>query len=407
MNIRHHFLSIATILTVLTSAALAEPLLPENIVYQDTRTQQVTPYKDGVLVESDGHAADFVMYAQYGEKETKPVEIDGLQLIFDAEKTSKGILYLGMADKKIAIIEETTDGKRSALPVPEAFHPRYSEDLAPSTRPLLIACNHRAAAVAGKTVWWLDKEWNSKELPGVPKFHHAFRSTDFGEKHYYLEGTTLYVGWNHGEWGGALASIDISKEDPKWIKLSEKATANNAGVPQRMPIHSIISPSPGHLWVAAGLAHLSGHWRGLYHRDTKGKWHTLVDGEFDDDRGPKKDLNKSCIQGIAGGPDGKIYILGGNTGIYKLDNGEIEQVIKHDFFEHSSQCEGEEFVIGCYPESIGISKGGDIYVTTNCFGILAFRKKGDTWTVQQITLHKPAEKNLLPDSLPPFKPKEE
>jgi hypothetical protein len=389
MNLRAAY-SIALLIAA-TYAALAEPLLPENIAYQDASTQQVIPYKDGVLVESDHYAAASVMYAQFDRKVTSTFKIDGIQHLLDVEQSSEGFLFFGLSEVdgqvRCSLISESVTENRVAIDLPESLGHlgQDGEKIEPSEIPRLIKTNNVAALIVSDEIHWLDKTWHSRELPKVPQFYKEFKPETFGGAH-YLHGTTLYAGWDHGEWGGMLTSIDLSEVDAKWVHLSGKPVGDNSGIPQNSPIQSIISPKKGDIWVATGLAHMGGTWRGLYHRDAEGKWHTFIDGDFEDDRGSTKLPSPSSIQGIAYDHSGQLYILAGEIGVIRLTKGGIEHLIDHNFFSHSS--DRGDYTVGCYPSALGVARNGDVFVSTNSFGVLAFRKNGDNWTARQITLKK-------------------
>jgi hypothetical protein len=389
MNLRAAY-SIALLIAG-TYAALAEPLLPENIAYQEASTQQVIPYKDGVLVESDHYAAASVMYAQFDRKETSTFKIDEIQHLLDVEPSSEGFLFLGLSEVdeqvRCSLISESVTQNRVAIDLPEALRHlgQDGEKIEPSEIPRLIKTNNVAALIVSDEIHWLDKTWHSRKLPKVPQFYKEFKPETFGGAH-YLDGTTFYAGWDHGEWGGMLASIDLSEEDAKWVHLSGKPVGDNSGIPQNSPIQSIISSKKGDIWVATGLAHMGGTWRGLYHRHAEGKWHTFIDGDFDEDRGSTKLPSPSSVQGIAYDHSGQLYILAGEIGVVRLTKGGIDPLINHNFFSHSS--DRGDYTVGCYPSALGVARNGDVFVSTNSFGVLAFRKIGDNWTASQITLKK-------------------
>lgn len=390
MNLRANLL--VAFLIGSTGAACSKPLLPEHLTYQEASTQQVIPYKDGVLVESDHYAADSVMYAHFDGKETLTFKTEGIQRVLNVEPSSSGILFLGLNEIEnqvfVTLIEETAKNGRRAIDLPDNLQ-RLGEDPQAWVIPRLFGTSNAVAAIAGDKVYWLDKTWRSRKLPKVPQSYKEFKPETFGGTH-YLDGTTLYAGWDHGEWGGMLASIDLSKEDSKWVHLSGKPVGDKFGIPQNSPIQSIISPKKGDIWVATGLAHMGGTWRGLYHRDAEGKWHTFIDGDFEDDRGSTKLPSPSSIQGIAYDHSGQLYILAGEIGVLRLTKGGIEHLIDHNFFSHSSAREedGFAYTVGCYPSALGVARNGDVFVSTNSFGVLAFRKNGDNWTASQITLKK-------------------
>jgi hypothetical protein len=368
--------------------ASSAPLLPEKIAYQKASTQQVIPFRDGVLVECDYYAADSVMYAQFDQKETSILKIDGIQRLLDVEPSSEGVLLFGLneIDGQVtcSLVRESAAGGRAVIDLPEGLRCLRGE-IQHTNIPRLIGTNDAAALMLGDEVHWLDKAWHSRRLPKVPQFHDEFVPKTFGDTH-FLDGTTLYAGWDHGEWGGMLAALDLSDTDSKWVHLSGKPLGDTTGIPQNNPIHSIISPKKGEIWVATGLAHLGGTWRGLHHRDSVGKWHTLIDGESEDDRGSMKLPFPSSIQGIATDNSGQIYVLAGEVGVLRLTNGRMDRLIDHNFFSHSS--DRGDHTVGCDPSTLGIARNGDVFVSTNSFGVLAFRKEADGWTARQIEIKK-------------------
>jgi hypothetical protein len=396
MNPRALFV-LATSVSALLSQTHAVPLLPEKLPYQEASIQQLIPYRDGVLVESDDSPADRVRYARFEAKKTETVAMEGIELLFDAEQSADGVLFLGLQDKKMVVVRETADRKRHPLNVPEAFHPRFLEDLEPSVRPRLIPTNHEVAAIAGDVVWWKDKEWRNRKLPKVPQFYHEFQPVDFGQVH-FLEGTTLYAGWNHGEWGGMLASLDLSADGAQWIHLSGKP-AGDPGIPKNEPVQAILSPSPGNLWVATGLAHLGGSWCGLHHRDASGKWDTLIDVDLEKDRSKLKLPVPSSIEGLAADRDGRVYILAGAAGIFRPGESGLERLFAHDFSSHTS--DRGAYLAVSHPSDLAIVRNGDIFVSTTNFGVLAFRKKDGNWSAHQITLNKGDINRLKDISFPP------
>lgn len=375
-----------------TGVAYSAPLLPEKIAYQEGSTQQVVPFRDGVLVECDFYAAEPVMYAQFDQKETSPLKLDGIQRLLDVELGVEGILLFGLneIDDQVtcSLIRESATGGRTIIDLPEGLRHLRGE-IQHADIPRLIATNDAAALIVKDEVHWLDKEWHSRKLPKVPQFYDEFKPETFGSAH-FLDGTTLYAGWDQGEWGGMLAAIDLRDTDAKWVHLSGKPVGDTTGIPQNTPIHSIISPKKGEIWVATGLAHMGGTWRGLHHRNAAGKWHTLIDGDFEDDRGSTKLPSPSSIQGIASDSAGQIYVLAGEVGVLRLTKGRMDPLIEHNFFSHSSARKdgGFAYTVGSYPEAVAIARNGDIFVSTNCFGVLAFRKKADSWTARQIEIKK-------------------
>ena len=212
-------------------AAFAEPLLPEKIAYQEASTQQVIPYRDGVLVESDHYAAASVMYAQFNRKETTAFKIDEIQRLLDVEQSSKGHLFFGISELdeqvRCSLIRESATQNRDAIDLPEGLR-QLGQDggkIEPSEIPRLIKTNNAAALIVSDEIHWLDKAWHSRRLPKVPQFYKEFKPETFGGAR-YLDGTTLYAGWDHGEWGGMLASIDLAQPQNLWVVFGSGRSPN-------------------------------------------------------------------------------------------------------------------------------------------------------------------------------------
>lgn len=372
-----------------------------EFIYQESETKQVIPYRDGVLVEAGEGKADRVMYAAGGATVTERVEVEGMQFLFDVEQNGKDVLFLGLKDGKIAVFRESPGGKRVQVPVPDAFHPRFYEDLLPATRPLLLETRHQAAAIAGDVVWWLDGAWKSKKIPKVPAFHREFKRGNPPD-HYYLEGTTLYVGWNHGEWGGQLASIDLIANRPKWRHLGGRKQGDSSGIPGNEPVSSIVSPKEGHLWVSTGLSHLTSSSGAVHHRTPDGKWYTIINSEerqVEDDKLPEG----GSVGALAFDHEERIHLMGSSMGILRLEDSGKRRLCDKSAFDHVLvRNQGtNSYHLGLYPEDLGISRDGGIFVSTNSFGVLEIRGKDGVQTVRQIRLHEPDDSKPDGSTLPP------
>lgn len=382
MNIRTELL--VAFFLVGAGMAFSAPLFPEKIAYQEGSTGQVVPFRDGVLVECDFHAAEPVMYARFDRKEMSTLKIDGMKRLLNVESSSEGALLLGFSEigdqVTCSLMKESARGEQIILDLPEELR-RFGGEIQYSDIPRLIPTNGEAALIVRDEVHWLDQGWHRRKLPKVPQFHHEFKPETFGSVH-FLDGTTLYAGWDHGEWGGMLAAINLGDEDAKWMHLSGKPQGDDSGIPRNNPVQSIHSPKKGDVWVATGLAHLGGTWRGLHHRDAGGKWDTWIDGDFGEDRGSNKLPLPSSIEGIASDRSGRILVLAGGVGVLRFAKGRMEPLIEHDFFGHSS--DRGDYIVGCHPSALGIARNGDVFVSTNSFGVLAFRSEAGGWTARQL-----------------------
>ena len=364
-----------------------KPVMPETFKHQGFGAQQLIPYKDGVLIKSDDFQTYNVSFAKYSAGEAGEVKFKQMEALFDAGRSPGGFLFLGFGNDEMILIEESKTGERKVLPVPDEWQPKAEGDLMPEVRARLVPGNHRCVAIAKDTLWILDDKWKSHKLPPVPKFHGElpslkFASTPFGAVH-ALVGDEFYAGWDIGEWGGMLVSIDLGGPKPEWKHLSGKTKGDHTGIVGNNPIEAIVPARDGGLWVADGLSHMGGQWRGLHHRDSSGGWRTLISGEFDEDVGEVKLPVTSSINDLTLDSNGRVYVLAGSGGVFRVEKETLETVFLYDFDIAS---EKEDHVVGCSLESLAVGNQGEIFISTNSFGILAFKNVAGEWRGKQIML---------------------
>lgn len=340
-----------------------------NLDSRDEMTSifKLIPYRDAVIVVSYNFSTmtQYVKLADFSSKKTSALQNDGMDKILDAETFTDGVFFLGMRSNKLMLISETRAGKVMTIEVPNQFLTVAPKDIR------LIPTSNKAAMITGNTLWWFEEEWKSCVIPETPQFYHEFKPMPLGNVQ-FLHGSILYVGWNKGEWGGMLSSIDLKQKQPKWLHLSGKENGDSSGVPGNEPILEIISPNGNDIWVTAGTDHLDGMSRGIYHRDSKEKWKILIDGERYIDRGLITPSPRNLIRSLACDPHGAIYVLAGDT-VFNVRKDSLAAIV-------------EISVKVGYGGAMAVSKTGDIFISTGGFGVLAFRKEGNNWQGKQIIL---------------------
>lgn len=374
---------IAASVLIFSSAFAAEvpALLPDKLAYFEAATDKLVRFKDGVLVESDGTKTERVAFARFAFDQTEAVQVEGMDLPVEVEQTADGVIFLGvLGGEKLVLVKEARSGERTRIPTPGEWQintPRLR--LFPST--------HQVAALADNTIWWHDGAWHHRKLPKPPEGTQNLGQDPVGES-VYLNGTKLYSGWDNGEFGGMLASLDLSAAEGTWSVLSGKP---HTKIPRQEPIHSIAFSSKEHLWVATGLSHLGGIRGGLYERSKKGDWKTLIDADLFENRGPLSFTETSDIGDLSVDPKGNLYLLASQSGIYRLTDGKLTKIISHDFGGHDSN--RGDYLVGLNPKRLAITDQGTFFVSTNSFGILAFAMRDGKWAGKQIGLipEKPAD----------------
>lgn len=141
------------------------------------------------------------------------------------------------------------------------------------------------------------------KIPGPPEGPMPFWSLAFARL--LLRGSTIYVGFSAGEWGGGLYTLSLESGEQKPLCLEED-----------LPIAGLVSAPDGHVWFAAGLAHLGFEGGRLWRLDEKGC--TLVTDTEHTDRGENPwNLGATPFEGLAFDSHGEPHVLTWEAGVVR------------------------------------------------------------------------------------------
>lgn len=357
-----------------TFAASAEPLFPDGLKQQAAPVTRLLSYREGVLIGGDGDP----FFANFETLRAVPFRVEGLSKILGSEQTGSGHAFLGTAEDRLKLVIEAGDGKRDLIALPVEI-----ERLAPAGPqvPRLIPSTGRAALMSSGVLWWReDNAWKSLKLPPVPRFDPAFHPEGSRESHFLL-GDILFAGWAKGEFGGLLAAIDVTAGEPRWRNSGREIPHVIPGLARYLPVLSMVSANGSDLWVHSGLSHRGWTRNALSYRNREGLWRHLSDEIREGREGHLGLREGNQIAAVAADAGGRLHLALFPAGIDLAGKGP-EPVLKIGFDQYSKG-EGENRVT-CYPTGLAIRRQGDIFVATNAFGILAFRKEGEKWKGRQI-----------------------
>ena len=129
----------------------------------------------------------------------------------------------------------------------------------------------------------------------------------------------LYLGYDHGEWGGALVSCDLQTGAAHPGRVAE---GPGDGIGE--PIRQVHRDCTGTLWATGGLAHL-GYRSGSLHRLDVGqqKWVLVARTEpamrHGHDRPGDEPFRATTFSGVAFDPSGRLHVLASSRGLVRLE----------------------------------------------------------------------------------------
>ncbi len=254
------------------------------------------------LVAWDGRVvvqADRFYVLDLGRAVASPLDLPGTREVIDVTTWGKDrALALCRADGGLRLLVRHGTGW-DELALPTKAHR--------AATPLTIRADRTGVVLlAGDVLFrWAAGVWESVQIRPPPLSHTLMQGRGVQPDHALLAGGRLYLGYDRGEWGGALLSLDV--RTGRW----EDIDLGDGGA---WPVRDLRVGPGGQVWVAEGLAHLILAAGRLSSGDGKG-WRTnySLNREGPDARG----VPPTPLDGVAFDGEGRLVLLGGSVGLVR------------------------------------------------------------------------------------------
>jgi hypothetical protein len=128
-------------------------------------------------------------------------------------------------------------------------------------------------------------------------------------RHRLLSDGRLYLGFDHGEFGGGLWGVDVKSGEAEPVRF-------RGG--EGRPVRCLKAGPDGRVWALEGLAHLGLRWGALHVRAGR-TWQTYCNstaGEL-----VNWNLPPAALDALAFDAAGRLYVLSGSLGLARYDGG--------------------------------------------------------------------------------------
>jgi hypothetical protein len=272
---------------------------------------------------------------------------------------------------------------------------QFAEDTAPTDPVALVQDGANAAIIRkGKLFRYTRGRWTQMMIPGIVDQRIGNQK---GGPYYFAQWTLivfddkLFVGSNHGEFGGDLQMLDLKANPLRW----ENVSLMEPDSPRHQlfdPITGLAVDGSGTLWCAQGQGHMSIDNASLHSFDGK-VWKTAFseggEGEnvfsfvapsatapatpYRSAFGKGSDLSAICVV-----PAWRsLLLLAPDAGIFRYHQGQSLPLILFPPDLRAS-----------YADGIAVDRTGAIYVANNGKGLLIFRPGPSAWKLKWVELPK-------------------
>lgn len=242
----------------------------------------------------------------------------------------------------------------------------------------LVTSDDNNLLILAEQVLWhrLDGEWRRVSLPTSGGPEKLPNSSD----HLALAGNKLYIGFNRGEWGGAVAALDLVKHT--WVPTSTSTRFDDG-----LPVHGFKRDRSGDLWVVEGLAHLR-QWNGSLRVLRKDQWvqFARTSGKFSaekdkwlDERTVNWSFPATDFIDLDFDKDGRPYVLTPYLGILRHEDGSWQRMTNQwpDFSYRDADLGG---IVTNTPRGLVVVDDHTAIIAANATGVLVWDIKSDKAT---------------------------
>jgi len=356
--------------TVPTFALTVPPLVPEQPLLKSIRL-----WNSEIVVESEEYEeaserwiSQYQYYAVDSKKGLYPLKIASCNAIRSIAESAQDVFALcgnGQHPVLLSTAKNTMSGwKTRELPT----------GLQVEDNLLLTAFNSHLALLSSDYLYWLTSNGGWSKMP----FHHPSSvEIKVPPQHFLLTNRGQFVGYDAGEFGGALIFIPIQPNSPNPLGPSQLLSSMN--------VNAIVQDRTGAVWVAGGLAHLGmkradlvrikeGTVETILHEGTFGEKSRTLSGSLQ--LPERTDVSSLCLD-----PTDKPLILATHLGVLELDDKSFRYRIKANF---SISYKMPDYSVGSQPVGMLCPVDGRILIATRSTGIMEFVNSARGYNFRQL-----------------------
>lgn len=311
-----------------------------------------------IIVERDRYTTDKYFICDTTVKKLSPLQIADNSLVLGLTETKSSLYAVSKMNDTYFLLTKHKDEVKWK-----------SENITiqglNSTELKLLSTDNLLVIVTAENIFYRKTSSSWKSVPINIKNNNGYYQIP---KHCLLTSSSLFVGFNNGEWGGSLWEIPFSTEKEKAFGKGELILEDN--------IVALEYSSQGELWIATGLAHMGLYESGIYkYHNTNLRqilWSTKS-LEFDEN----SDLSAFYLRN-----NNEPYFIASKLGVFKILNENIEEVIKAKLTLHYRKT--PNLISGSSPVGMYVDSMKNIFVAQRSLGVFFYKNLGNTYEFKQI-----------------------
>lgn len=292
-------------------------------------------WNDRMVVKS---GEDFYYFSE-GSNELERIKIDGIGKILDMD-SRQGIPYVFGVDKDGYELRYNKEGEWISEKLPDNLENSFEVDefhLLSDIDTLILFSKYKV---------FINKngDWTEKEVPKINFELGDYLPDQVSDEeidYAILLDDMIFAGWDFGEWGGGVMSLNLKDSELKWKSTEVKGS-----------IVGLVKTSDRNVWAGMWMANLSDDKSESLFQYRDGKWTDYFQSvNYNKDEELFLWMDFSEKTSISLSDKGELLIISSFLGVFKIVDEKMEQLV---------DWEGKLF-----NPYIAIEKDGTVYLSTN------------------------------------------
>jgi len=232
---------------------------------------------------------------------------------------------------------------------------------------ILVASRSHLTLISTAKISWLTSngDWVETVLAQPPLQITNTASPQYG----LLTDSYLYLGYDQGEFGGALLAIPFNPDSTRPFGPSKQLSSMN--------VNTILQDRAGKVWVTGGLAHMGSKWADIAEISNGTLTTLLRDHPGESTRqstGPLRLPKRSDVAGACVTPAGQVLVVAPNAGVLAVSD-KLTIVIGEDL---RVSYEMGDYKVGSSPVGMICPEDKTILIATRSTGVIEFTRTTST-----------------------------
>lgn len=316
-----------------------------------------------IIAEKDTEKTDKFFYCDIKLHKLIKLEIDGNSEIAYLAESNSFLFAIVRSDNQFYLMSK---GKTAKLWNKEKIFPEFNlTDIAQ-----LVALDNMLVFVTSDKIYYktLTSTWKSTVLDKLIDSKSSMFLKQSAPQHCLLTNHSLFLGYDYGEWSGALMEIPFVIEKEIVFRKGKRILRDN--------IVAIKYSKDSVVWFATGLAHMGSAKSGIY-KYKNSKLQQVLWTKPTLSLKNESALSAFCLKSME-----EPFFIASELGIFKIKKDSLVHVISKNLYISYPM---KNYTVGSSPVAMHVDINNNIFIASRSLGVFVYSPKNSDYKFTQLT----------------------